>query len=71
MAITTDKAIRKEMDNKLNLVGSTIPIKEAQIQAQTNGEITELHIKLGDRIAKGALIAKIDDKLRQLAYEKC
>ena len=69
VAVTTDKVIRKEMDNQLNLVGSTIPLKEAQIQAQSNGEITELNIKLGDKINKGTLIAKIDDKIKQLAYE--
>ena len=69
VAVTTEKVLRKEMDNKLTLVGSTIPIKEAQVQSQSSGEITELHIKLGDRVNKGDLIAKIDDKMKQFAYE--
>ena len=69
VAVTTDKVIRKEMDNQLNLVGSTIPAKEAQIQAQSSGEITALYVKLGDKINKGTLIAKIDDKTKQLAFE--
>lgn len=69
VAVTTDKVTRKEMDNKLSLVGSTIANREAQIPAQTGGEITDLNIKLGDRISKGTLIAKIDDKMKQLAFE--
>ena len=69
VAVTTEKSIRKQMDNQLNLVGNTVPIKEVEIPAQAGGQITELHFKIGDRIGKGAVLAKIDDKMKQLAFD--
>jgi RND family efflux transporter MFP subunit len=56
-------------DNTLILTGTTIPIRETQIAASTGGEITEIRFSLGTFVSSGSVLAKIDDKMKNLAFE--
>ncbi len=67
--VSTEKVVSVIADNKLVLNGTTIPIRETQLAARTAGEITEMKFSLGSSVGRGATIAKIDDKLKQLTYE--
>ena len=67
--VTTVKVKNIATDSKLLLTGTTIPIRETQLAASTSGEITEMKFSLGSNVGNGAIIAKIDDKMKNLAYE--
>lgn len=67
--VNVAKVSEKGTGNELNLTGTLYPVTELNISAQAQGQITSLDINLGEHKAKGAIIATIDNKLRQLAFE--
>ena len=42
-------------------IGTTAPIQEVAIQAQTQGQLLKLEVEIGDRVRKGQIIAELDD----------
>lgn len=67
--VNVEKVIEKETDNLLDLTGTLYPAMELDIAAQAQGQVTSLDIELGEYKTKGAIIATIDNKLKQLALE--
>jgi membrane fusion protein (multidrug efflux system) len=56
--------------DSLKLIGYLDAFTEVDIAAEASGVITSLNANLGDVKQKGAVIATIDDKLKQLAVRK-
>lgn len=69
ISVSTEKARFIDSDNHLVLTGTTIPIRETQLAARTGGEITSMKFSLGSSVGAGAVIARIDDKMKQLAFD--
>lgn len=67
--VTTQTAKFGTAENKLVLTGTTIPIRETQLAASTSGEIIDVRFNLGSSVGKGSVIARIDDKMKNIAYE--
>ena len=67
--VNVAKVSKKGTESELNLTGTLYPIAELNIAAQAQGQITSLNIELGAYKNKGAVIATIDNELRQLALE--
>lgn len=67
--ITTELVKNISTENKLVLTGTTIPIRETQLAATTNGELSSINFGIGSKVGKGAVLAKIDDKMKTLAFE--
>ncbi|MBL4561381.1 MAG: efflux RND transporter periplasmic adaptor subunit [Labilibaculum sp.] len=67
--VNVAKVTEKGTGNELNLTGTLYPIIELNISAQAQGQITSLDIELGEHKYKGALIATIDNRLKQLAFD--
>ncbi|MCG8428838.1 MAG: efflux RND transporter periplasmic adaptor subunit, partial [Chromatiales bacterium] len=44
----------------LSAPGTTVSLNESRISAETAGRILALHVRVGDRIAKGGLLAELD-----------
>ncbi len=63
------KVAEKVTGNELNFIGTLYPRTELDISAQAQGQITSLEIRLGEYKSKGALIATIDNELKQLALD--
>jgi RND family efflux transporter MFP subunit len=57
------------MVDTLKFTGVLNPWKEINIAAEIQGKITELHVEAGQTKKQGALLARIDDRLKQLAVE--
>ena len=52
-----------EFDEMTRIQGVVMPSsKEKVIQSEFNGRLTEIWVKLGDRLAEGDLIAKVSDE---------
>jgi RND family efflux transporter MFP subunit len=75
-ALTTDRVTvsiapvtRMRAAMSLELVGSTYAWREVDVAAETAGRIDALAVKLGQRVAAGAVLAVIDGRSRQLAVQ--
>ena len=52
-----------ELDEMTRIQGIVMPSsKEKVIQSEFNGRLTEIRVKLGDRLAQGDLIARVSDE---------
>jgi len=50
-----------EMENQY--VGTTFPLQEVSLRSRIEGQILELNVDVGDRVAKGQILARIDDSI--------
>lgn len=53
-----------------NFTGEAIASNETELSFRSSGIITDLNVKVGSKVSKGSLIAKLDDLQTKLAYEK-
>lgn len=69
IAVSIASAEMKETKGSLELVGTTQAAKEVNIASESAGKIVQVNFKMGDFVAKGKVLAKIDDTYKRLAYE--
>ena len=69
VAVTVASTEMKETNGNLELVGTAQPCKEVNIASESAGKIVQVNFKMGDFVAKGKVLAKIDDTYKRLAYE--
>lgn len=51
-------------------IGTTEPIKENVLRSQAEGQILTLTVDIGDKVAQGQIIAKLDDTLLKASLNK-
>lgn len=59
----------ENVDEKLSVMGTMYPYSEVSLLSETQGRVVELKVDVGSHVAKGSLIAKVDDELKQAAYD--
>nr|WP_321520767.1 efflux RND transporter periplasmic adaptor subunit [uncultured Macellibacteroides sp.] len=69
IAVTVETAKVRETSSQLKLVGLAEPDKEVIVASESAGKIVQINFKLGDFVAKGAVLAKVDDTYKRLAYD--
>jgi len=69
IAVTVATAGMKETSKSIELVGTTQASKEVSIAAESSGKIVAINFSMGDYVAKGKVLAQIDDTYKRLAYE--
>ena len=69
IAVTTETAQMRRVNNQLKLTGTAEPSKEVVVASETSGKIVQVNFKIGDYVNKGSILAKVDDGYKQLAYE--
>jgi RND family efflux transporter MFP subunit len=69
IAVTVVSTEMKETNANLELVGTAQPSKEVNVASESSGKIVQVNFKMGDFVAKGKVLAKIDDTYKRLAYE--
>lgn len=56
-------------ESKFSFLGTFEPIKQNTIGSDAQGKVVQFSLEEGDHVAKGQLIAKVDDELLQLQIE--
>lgn len=69
VSVNVYKTEKKIAEKKLRMVGTAIANQVIDIKSEVQGKITSLNITLGQRVQKGQVLAKIDDRLRALAVD--
>lgn len=69
VSVTVTETMKRAADQSLDLVGTLTAWKEINIVAELQGKIESLNIDKGQTVSKGTVIATIDSKLKQLAFD--
>lgn len=69
IAVSVASTEMKETNGSLELTGTTQAAKEVNIASETTGKIVQVNFKMGDYVAKGKVLVKIDDTYKRLTYE--
>lgn len=67
--VITTKASRGDIEVAVLATGTVRPAQLVAVGAQASGRITDLHVKLGQKVAEGDLIAEIDSLTQQNALK--
>lgn len=59
-ALLTEPVTRGDIENAVTAVGTLEAVKSVDAGAQVSGQLKALHVAIGDRVARGDLIAEID-----------
>ena len=59
ISVQTEKVARHTITETVTANGKIYPVLQVHISAEVSGEITELHVKEGQRVKKGDLLLKI------------
>jgi len=70
VTVNVAKVQKMTLNDSLKLIGYLDAFTEVDIAAEAAGVITSLNANLGEVKSKGAVLATIDDKLKQLAVRK-
>ncbi len=68
--VTTEKVMRRTITEVVSASGKVQPEVEVKISADVSGEIVELHVKEGDQVSKGQLLAKINPDIYTSMLER-
>lgn len=68
--VSTEAAKLRTIIESVSANGRIQPEKEVNITPYISGEVVELHVKEGDEVKEGDLLAKIDPEIYQSSYER-
>ena len=62
---SVDVAVARQdsLKTEIKYVGTTFPLQEVSLRSRIEGQILELNADIGDRVAKGQILGRIDDSL--------
>lgn len=69
VSVTATEAMKRTTDQSLDLIGTLAAWTEIAVVAELQGKIESLNIDKGHTVSKGTVIATIDSKLKQLAFD--
>ncbi len=62
MTVEVAKVARGKISSYLSVVGNLIGEATVEVAPKTGGRLTSINVKLGDRVRRGQVIAKIEDR---------
>ena len=62
MTVEVAKVARGNISSYLSVVGNLIGEATVEVAPKTGGRLTSMNVKLGDRVRRGQVLAKLDDK---------
>jgi RND family efflux transporter MFP subunit len=62
MTVDTARAARHEVVDSITVVGNLIAEQTVDVVPRVAGRIENVHVKLGDRVTRGQVLAKIEDR---------
>ncbi|MGC8957044.1 MAG: efflux RND transporter periplasmic adaptor subunit [Candidatus Kapaibacteriota bacterium] len=66
--VYVSKAKVEDINLSLEYNGTVLPNAEVNIASETNGKVVAVNANLGSYIAKGAILIKLDDQIRQANF---
>lgn len=69
MSYQTETVKRGDIKAVVAAIGTLLPRESVDVGAQVSGQITHLHIRLGDTVAKGQLLVEIDPIVLQTTVD--
>jgi membrane fusion protein, multidrug efflux system len=69
VSVKVSETMKRAADQSLDLIGTLTAWAEIAVVAELQGKIESLNIDKGQIVSKGAVIATIDSKLKQLAFD--
>jgi HlyD family secretion protein len=69
-AVQTTEVIRETMRITAEATGQVEPVRQVEVKSKASGEILRLHADIGDRVEPGTLLAEIDPRDVQNAYDQ-
>jgi membrane fusion protein, multidrug efflux system len=69
IAVALSKPQAKTVQGELVLNGILHAEDEVQVVAETQGKVTGVFVQVGSRVAKGDLLAQIDDELKKASFD--
>jgi HlyD family secretion protein len=61
---------RRDMDIRAEAAGLIEPIKLVEVKSKASGEILRIHVETGDNVERGALLAEVDPRDVNNAYQQ-
>jgi len=68
--VSTDIVTKRTIVETVSANGKIQPAREVKITPYISGEVVELHVKEGDQVSRGDLLAKIDPEIYLSNYER-
>ncbi len=70
LRVNSAGVVRAEVTERLQLVGSLIGAASVEVAPKINGRLRQIHVRLGDAVARGQEVARIEDEeLRQQVHQ--
>lgn len=66
--VYVSKVAFEDVDLSLEYVGTVLPNAEVSIASETNGKVVSVNANLGDFVSKGAVLVKLDDRIKQANF---
>ncbi|OGU13700.1 MAG: hypothetical protein A2X61_01960 [Ignavibacteria bacterium GWB2_35_12] len=66
--VTAEKVKLSSLDEELTLVGTAYAEREVNVVSETQGRVVALYFDVGKSVGAGSLLAKVDDELKEAAY---
>ncbi|MCP5045096.1 MAG: efflux RND transporter periplasmic adaptor subunit [bacterium] len=70
LPVAVEPALLEKLSDTLRLTGEIQAIRRAQIRAETQGRVVEMPWRLGDRVAAGELLARLDGSKNRIAIRQ-
>jgi macrolide-specific efflux system membrane fusion protein len=68
-AYDTVKVARGDVEARVNAAGTLQPLESIEVGAQVSGQITRLHVQVGEVVEKGQLLVEIDPSILEATVE--
>jgi len=68
--VSVEKATVGAVSSYITATANLVPENDVKVLAEAEGRVTELRVEEGDRVAKGQLLAALDRRDAEIAYEK-
>jgi len=68
--VSVEKATLGAVSSYITATANLVPENDVKVLAEAEGRVTELKVEEGERVAKGQLLAALDRRDAEIAYEK-
>jgi RND family efflux transporter MFP subunit len=66
--VTVESVQYSKLDEKLTLVGTAFAEREVNVVSETQGRVIALYFDVGKNVSTGSVLVKVDDELKQAAF---